>query len=177
MYSADAYVHDMLRAAEAQSTSSKVSRRGFLKLTGLAGGGLVLAFYMGEQGTALANAKGKEFAPNAFLRITPDGVITLYSKAPEIGQGTHNLFSVVAAQTLAVSQDQIHVRAPDTAVSLPFAGVSAQRTTMQMGNAVHNACNKLKQELLTLAAQAKGGKADTRGKGLKTSAPRKAGGS
>jgi len=36
--------------------------------------------------------------------------------------------------------------------------VSAQRTTMQMGNAVHNACNQLKQELLGLAAQAKGGK-------------------
>ncbi len=50
------------------------------------------------------------------------------------------------------------MRTPDTAVSLPFAGVSAQRTTMQMGNAVHNACNKLKQELFSLAAQAKGGK-------------------
>ena len=31
---------------------------------------------------------------------------------------------------------------------------------MQMGNAVHNACNKLKQELFSLAAQAKGGKAE-----------------
>ena len=38
------------------------------------------------------------------------------------------------------------MRTPDTAVSLPFAGVSAQRTTMQMGNAVHNACKKLKQD-------------------------------
>jgi CO/xanthine dehydrogenase Mo-binding subunit len=52
------------------------------------------------------------------------------------------------------------VRPPDTAVNLPFAGVSAQRTTMQMGNAVHNACNNLKRELLTLAAQVKGGKAE-----------------
>jgi CO/xanthine dehydrogenase Mo-binding subunit len=67
---------------------------------------------------------------------------------------------VVAAQTLGVPQAQIQVRAPDTAVSLPFAGVSAQRTTMQMGNAVHNACNTLKQELFSVAAQAKGGTAE-----------------
>jgi CO/xanthine dehydrogenase Mo-binding subunit len=50
------------------------------------------------------------------------------------------------------------VKSPDTAVQLPFAGVSAQRTTMQMGNAVHHACEKLKQELFSLAAQVKGGK-------------------
>jgi CO/xanthine dehydrogenase Mo-binding subunit len=64
----------------------------------------------------------------------------------------------VASRTLDIPQGQISVGAPDTAVQLPFAGVSAQRTTMQMGNAVHNACNKLKQELFTLAAQVKGGK-------------------
>src|SRR5947208_15625570 len=29
---------------------------------------------------------------------------------------------------------------------------------MQMGNAVHNACEKLKQELFSLASQVKGGK-------------------
>src|SRR4029078_6499748 len=75
-------------------------------------------------------------------------------------QATHNLFSVVAAQTLSLSQEQVRVRTPDTAVSLPFAGVSAQRTTRQMGNAVHNACNKMKQDLLGIAAQAKGGKAE-----------------
>jgi CO/xanthine dehydrogenase Mo-binding subunit len=86
------------------------------------------------------------------------GVVTIQHNAPEIGQGTHNLFSVVASQTLNVPQSQVRVRTPDTAVSLPFAGVSAQRTTMQMGNAVHNACNKLKEDLLSLAAQVKGGK-------------------
>jgi CO/xanthine dehydrogenase Mo-binding subunit len=43
---------------------------------------------------------------------------------------------------------------------LPFAGVSAQRTTMQMGNAVHNACMTLQEDLLRLAAQVKGGEAN-----------------
>lgn len=114
------------------------------------------------RGMALSLRHGSQGGGRAYALITLDarGVVTIQHNAPEIGQGTHNLFSVVAAQTLGISQDQIRVRTPDTAVSLPFAGVSAQRTTMQMGNAVHNACNQLKQELFTLAAQAKGGKAE-----------------
>lgn len=112
--SADAYVQDMLRAAEAQSTAAKVSRRTFLKVTGLVGGGLVLAFYVGEQQTALANGK-KEFAPNAFLRIAPDGTITLYSKAPEIGQGIKTAFPMIIAEEL--DADWSHVRVEQAAIN------------------------------------------------------------
>lgn len=114
------------------------------------------------RGMALSLRHGSQGGGRAYALVTMDarGIVTIQHNAPEIGQGTHNLFSVVAAQTLDIPQDQIHVRTPDTAVSLPFAGVSAQRTTMQMGNAVHNACNKLKQELFSLAAQVSGGKAE-----------------
>jgi CO/xanthine dehydrogenase Mo-binding subunit len=112
------------------------------------------------RGMALSLRHGSQGGGRAYALATMDsrGMVTIQHNAPEIGQGTHNLFSVVAAQTLKIPQSQIRVRTPDTAVSLPFAGVSAQRTTMQMGNAVHNACNKLKQELFSLAAQVKGGK-------------------
>ena len=112
------------------------------------------------RGMALSLRHGSQGGGRAYAMVTMDGqgVVTVQHNAPEIGQGTHNLFSVVVARTLDVAPRQIRVRAPDTAVNLPFAGVSAQRTTMQMGNAVHNACNKLKQELFSLAAQAKGGK-------------------
>jgi CO/xanthine dehydrogenase Mo-binding subunit len=112
------------------------------------------------RGMALSLRHGSQGGGRAYALATMDarGNVTIQHNAPEIGQGTHNLFSVVAAQTLDIPQEQIRVRTPDTAVGLPFAGVSAQRTTMQMGNAVHDACNKLKQELFALAAQAKGGK-------------------
>jgi CO/xanthine dehydrogenase Mo-binding subunit len=112
------------------------------------------------RGMALSLRHGSQGGGRAYAMVTMDarGVVTIQHNAPEIGQGTHNLFSVVAARTLDLAQSQIRVRSPDTAVNLPFAGVSAQRTTMQMGNAVHNACEKLKQELVSLAAQVKGGK-------------------
>lgn len=112
------------------------------------------------RGMALSLRHGSQGGGRAYAMATMDarGVVTIQHNAPEIGQGTHNLFNIVAAQTLNIAQDQIRVKSPDTAVHLPFAGVSAQRTTMQMGNAVRHACEKLKQELFSLAAQVKGGK-------------------
>lgn len=112
------------------------------------------------RGMALSLRHGSQGGGRAYAMATMDarGVVTIQHNAPEIGQGTHNLFSIITARTLDIPQNQIRVRTPDTAVNLPFAGVSAQRTTMQMGNAVHNACEKLKQELFTLASQVKGGR-------------------
>ena len=112
------------------------------------------------RGMALSLRHGSQGGGRAYAMATMDarGGVTIQHNAPEIGQGTYNLFSVVAARTLDIPQNLIRVKSPDTAVHLPFAGVSAQRTTMQMGNAVHHACEKLKQELFSLAAQVKGGK-------------------
>jgi CO/xanthine dehydrogenase Mo-binding subunit len=114
------------------------------------------------RGMALSLRHGSQGGGRAYAMATMDarGTVTIQHNAPEIGQGTHNLFSVIAARTLDIPQKQIRVKSPDTAVNLPFAGVSAQRTTMQMGNAVRHACEKLKQELFSLAAQVKGGKAE-----------------
>jgi isoquinoline 1-oxidoreductase beta subunit len=66
------------------------SRRGFIKVASGAAGGLVLGLSMGAPGEAQAQSAGpppRPFAPAAFVRIAPDGRITLISKNPEIGQG------------------------------------------------------------------------------------------
>jgi CO/xanthine dehydrogenase Mo-binding subunit len=109
---------------------------------------------------ALSLRHGSQGGGRAYAMATMDarGTVTIQHNAPEIGQGTHNLFSIIVSRTLDIPQEQVRVKSPDTAVNLPFAGVSAQRTTMQMGNAVHHACEKVKQELFSLAAQVKGGK-------------------
>ena len=113
------------------------------------GRGLALSLRHGSQGGGRAHA---------LATIDAQGVVKIQHNAPEIGQGTHNLIGVVAAKTLGIPQAQVRVAQPDTALHLPFGGVSAQRTTMQMGKAVENACENLKRELVLLASQTKGGK-------------------
>jgi isoquinoline 1-oxidoreductase beta subunit len=109
--SADDYVQEMLRAAEAQTTVSALNRRSFLKLVGVAGGGLALAFYVGDRATALATANSSEqgFAPNAFLRISPDGSILIYAKGPEIGQGVKTSFPMIIAEELDADWSKVRV--------------------------------------------------------------------
>lgn len=111
------------------------------------------------RGMALSLRHGSQGGGRAYAMATVDaqGVVKIHHNTPEIGQGTHNLISVVAAKTLGIPQSEIRVAQPDTAMSLPFAGVSAQRTTMQMGKAVESACENLKLELIRLASQSKGG--------------------
>jgi len=114
------------------------------------------------RGLALSLRHGSQGGGRAYAMATLDshGVVKIEHNAPEIGQGTHNLMSVVAAKTLGIPQSQIRIGQPDTAVNLPFTGVSAQRTTMQMGRAVQSACENLQRELVALAVQSKGGSAE-----------------
>ena len=105
--SADDDIREILRAAEAQTKGSTFDRRTFLKVVGLASGGFVLAFYVGAPNIANANGKST-FAPNAFIRISPDGTILIYSKGPEIGQGIKTAFPLIVAEEL--DADWAHVR-------------------------------------------------------------------
>ena len=100
----DPYLQDIIRDVETELGTHKlkaIPRRSFIKLTGLAGGGLVLAFHLGKSSSALAAQEGSNtFAPNAFLRISPDGSILIYSKNPEIGQGIKTAFPMIVAEEL-----------------------------------------------------------------------------
>jgi isoquinoline 1-oxidoreductase subunit beta len=88
--------------------ATKLDRRSFLKLTGMAGGGLLLAFHVGDDARA-AGAAANDFAPNAFLRISRDGSILIYSKGPEIGQGIKTAFPLIIAEELDAKWSDVRV--------------------------------------------------------------------
>jgi isoquinoline 1-oxidoreductase beta subunit len=96
----------------------RLDRRGFLKLSGLAGGGLVLAFWLGARPSARAADTYPEsgdtdttagFAPNAYVQIRPDGRVVIMAKNPEIGQGVKTSLPMIIAEELDVPWEQVIV--------------------------------------------------------------------
>jgi len=79
-----------------------LSRRGFLKTSALAGGGLVLGVYLPELSSPAEAAQQRvsTFAPNAFIRIAPDDTVTILINHSEMGQGTFTGLSMLVAEEL-----------------------------------------------------------------------------
>ncbi len=81
------------------------SRRGFLKVSLAAGGGMLLAFPLGP---ALAQAPAKYvLRPEAFIRINPDGHVALIIPQEEMGQGVYTSLSQLLADELDVGLDRV----------------------------------------------------------------------
>src|SRR6201996_4346426 len=107
----DAYLSALMREVRAMPAANallSLGRRSFFKLAGAGAAGLVLGFHFGDVAFAAEEtAESKTQSLNAFIRIAPDNTITIYSKAPEIGQGIKTSFGVIIADEL--DADWAHV--------------------------------------------------------------------
>lgn len=86
----------------------KVSRRFFLRTGTLAGGGLMLGFHTlakGNGGMELEDPA--DFVPNAFVKISPKGVITIMAPNPEVGQGVKTSLPMLVAEELDVQWESL----------------------------------------------------------------------
>ena len=94
-----------------------LSRRGFLKASALAGGGLVLGVYLPELGgrAAAADDKVKAFAPNAFVRIGTDDSVTVIVNHTEMGQGPYTSVPMVVAEELEADWSKVRFEAAPVA--------------------------------------------------------------
>ncbi|MEY4760727.1 MAG: hypothetical protein RLZZ200_583, partial [Pseudomonadota bacterium] len=124
----DTLVRDLVAGFEGEKAQA-LSRRGFLKVGAGAAGGLVLALSAGLPSDARAQGAPPPipFVPGAYVRIAPDGKITLVNKNPEIGQGIKTAFAVILAEELDAKWSDVTIeQAPiNPAVYGPqFAGGS-----------------------------------------------------
>jgi isoquinoline 1-oxidoreductase beta subunit len=93
------------------SVPLQVSRRQFLRVTAVAGGGMLLATYFEPFGVsdAFAADAAADFTPNAWIRITPDGMVTIVAQNPEVGQGVKTMLPMIIADELDVDWKQVKI--------------------------------------------------------------------
>ena len=77
-----------------------LTRRRFLKTSGAAASGLLLGFYVPPKGPHAYLQAAEPFAPNAFIRITPDGLVKLIINKSEMGQGVYTSLPMLIAEEL-----------------------------------------------------------------------------
>lgn len=90
----------------------KTSRRNFIKLAATAGGGLLLGFHWNSSEASDIQVIGtiaEDINFNSYLSISPDGVITIMSPNPELGQNIKTSFPMVVAEELDADWAKVKV--------------------------------------------------------------------
>lgn len=83
-----------------------VSRRSFLRGAGGLALGIYFAPLLGKLGDAQA---ASDFEPNAFVRIAPDGTVTVIAKHVEMGQGSYTGLATLVAEELDADWSHVQV--------------------------------------------------------------------
>ena len=91
--------------------TASTDRRGFLKVSALAGGGVLLGSYLepAQDAWASSGVPASEFMPNAFIKVMTDGSVTVVAKNPEIGQGIKTAFAMIIADELDVDWKRVTI--------------------------------------------------------------------
>ena len=105
--------------------SAKLSRRDFLKLSGVAGGGLILAVYLegclpgaNVPTTTIVSVTPNssptprlpfDWEPDIYLKVDQDGVLTFTAFRSEMGQGIRTALAMLAAEELDVEWSSVRI--------------------------------------------------------------------
>lgn len=95
-----------------------MDRRNFFKVSALAGGGFMLASWARAEEAADAT-----FSPSAFIRLYPDGKVTLMAHKPEIGQGVKTSLPMIIAEEMEIPWEAVTVE--QASIDRAYGGQSA----------------------------------------------------
>jgi len=101
------------------------------------------------QGSGIA---GIDWA-SAFLKMNEDGAFFLQVGAADVGGGADTVLAQIAAETLGVSLDKIVITSGDTDTTPFDVGAYASSTTIISGGAVKKAAEKVREQVLRMAAK------------------------
>src|SRR3954452_8283636 len=140
-------------------TTKPVDRRSFLRVSAIAGGGVLLASYakLADAAEAFVGASATgaaEFAPNAFIRMTPDGIVTIIAKNPEIGQGVKTMLPMLIADEMDVDWKNVRIeQAPLDTTKFQAQSAGGSTATPTNGLPMRRVGAAARAMLVTAAAQ------------------------
>jgi 4-hydroxybenzoyl-CoA reductase subunit alpha len=105
-------------------------------------------------GAMASGAKGvfKHDTSAAFIKITEDGTMSLFTGLPDMGQSSHTAMAIIAAEVFGISPAQINVVSGDTDIDPLDVGAFSQRGTFNTGNAVIAAAKDARGQIAKIAA-------------------------
>src|SRR5262249_29879156 len=113
-------------------------RRDFIKAGATLAGSLVVEFALplGPCPALAQTSSSAVFAPNAFIRIDRQNVVTLVMPMCEMGQGVYTVMAMLLAEELEVGLDQVrleHAPADDALYANPLLGsqITGNSTTIR----------------------------------------------
>lgn len=96
-------------------------------------------------GTGYGNGFPDESRASAELNC--DGTVTVYVEVTDVGQGGRNIMRQIASETLKISSEEVIIKNTNTAYMKDSGTAAASRQTYNTGNAVLDACRKLRQNI------------------------------
>jgi len=126
-----------------------ISRRNFIKVSGLAGTGLCIGFYLPaiarEAKILNAAEEATSIELNAWIHIDTSGKVTLFSHRAEMGQGVYQALPQIIAEELEVNLSEVNI-------------VFAQGDNKKYGNQITGGSSSVRssyKNLLNLGATAR----------------------
>jgi isoquinoline 1-oxidoreductase beta subunit len=93
--------------------SRLIDRRHFIKVGALAGGGLFVGTLVRLGELDAAEPIAADFTPNAFIRITSSGAVSIIAPNSEMGQGVKTSLPMIVAEELDVAWEQVTITQGD----------------------------------------------------------------
>ena len=86
------------------------------------------------------------------LKLDRSGLVTIFTGANDIGQGSNSIAQYLVAEELGLALDQVRVVSADTDLCPVDLGAYSSRETFMVGNAILDACRKIRPLLVAAVA-------------------------
>ncbi len=87
------------------------------------------------------------------LKVDRSGLVTVFSGANDIGQGSSSVVRYIVAEELGMDQGDVRVVAADSDLCPVDLGAYSSRVTFMVGNATIDAARKLRAKIVTAVAE------------------------